>query len=133
MRLILTGLLLFCLFGTQAWAQEGQANHDKEPELAMGALSSVVIGFGTGSVFQQREKYRLVTYATTQGVGLLLLMLSMGDCRTPNKSCQDQKDFLATTGSILFLGSRLIEIVDSTYFFISHNNKTPVVGLNYEF
>ena len=72
-------------------------------------------------MFQLREKERYISYGVSQGLGLLLIFASMGESRDGE---DHGKDFMATSGGILFFGSRILEIIDSSVFaynFVSKN------------
>ena len=101
----------------------------------LGLASSVFLGFGSGPVIQGQENNRPIIYASTQGLGFLLLLFTFGDCHPNNSSCKDKNDLFRSIGATLFIAGRLAEIADSTYFFINNygKEKSPVIGISYVF
>ena len=102
-------LTLFLIYSFNSYSLEESSN--SHPYL--GVASSVFLGFGSGPIIQNQQKSHAWIYASTQGLGLILLFAGAGSC---SDDCSSSSKILRTIGGSLFLGSRLIEIYDSSLY-----------------
>jgi hypothetical protein len=77
-------------------------------------------------MLQDRRDDRALYYAVSQGVGLALIASNMGDCSGGKNNCGSNRLNRYDLGLGVLLLSRIIEIVDSSYFAIKNNQAKPV-------
>jgi len=110
-------------FGKTNDASMGEKTHLTTGRRALSVGSSLFVGFGTGPALQGRSNPRSWIYGGGQVVGLLAVILTMGDCSNCNNSRDDN---LANLGGVLFATSRILEILDTTYYAVTYGSAVEV-------
>lgn len=94
-------------------------------EIAASGLLGTIIGFGTGHAVQDRYRESGWIYTVGEGTGLVILGIGI-------PACGEADDFfdnagcivgVAITGEVLFLGFKLVEIVDVWAHPAIHNRR----------
>jgi hypothetical protein len=132
---VIRNLLVFFMASSfainMAWAQPSQDSDPAPTEIYnpwkvwAAAPVSLWLGFGAGHGVQNRFSETGWIYAAADGIGLSLIFLSLGDCSSPNSSCQSDKDQRVNTAKSLLVVSRLAQVIDTSIWSYKYSQKFP--------